>query len=54
MAHAQNQQTIANGQITLYQRDDVKDALWQCRIKIKGHSGYVRRSTGELEFERAK
>lgn len=54
MAHAQNQQTIANGQITLYQREDVKDALWQCRIKIKGHSGYVRRSTGELEFERAK
>lgn len=54
MAHAQNQQIIANGQITLYQRDDVKDALWQCRIKIKGHSGYVRRSTGEVDFERAK
>ena len=54
MAHAQNQQTIANGQITLYQRDDVKDARWQCRIKIKGHSGYVRRSTGEIDFDRAK
>lgn len=54
MPHAQNQRTIADGQITLYQRDDVKDALWQCRIRIKGHSGYIRRSTGETEFDRAR
>ena len=54
MAHAQNQQTIADGQITLYQRDDVKDARWQCRIRIKGHSGYVRRSTGQIDFDRAR
>lgn len=54
MAHAQNQQIIANGKITLYQRDDVRDGRWHCRIKMKGHSGYVRRSTGEIEFEPAK
>ena len=54
MAHAGNQQTIANGQITLYVRDDVKRPQWQCRIKVKGHSGYVRRSTGETDLDRAK
>ncbi|GLI94386.1 tyrosine-type recombinase/integrase [Methylocystis echinoides] len=54
MAHAENQQVIANGQITLYLRDDVKTPQWQCRIKIKGHSGYVRRSTGETDLDRAK
>ena len=54
MAHADNQQVIANGQITLYLRDDVKTPQWQCRFKIKGHSGYVRRSTGESDLDRAK
>ena len=54
MAHADNQQVIANGQITLYLRDDVKTPQWQCRFKIRGHSGYVRRSTGESDLDRAK
>lgn len=54
MAHAQNQQTIANGKITLYQRDDVRDFRWHCRIKVKGHTGYIRKSTGEKDFEQAK
>jgi hypothetical protein len=54
MPHADNQQIIADGKITLYQRDDVKDAPWQRRIRIKGYSGYVRRSTGESDFDRAK
>ena len=54
MSHAANQVKIAEGQITLYQRDDVKDGVWQCRMNLKGHKGYVRRSTGETDLDRAK
>ena len=54
MAHALQQYVIADGKITLYQRDDVKNPLWQCRIRIKGSRGYVRRSTGMAELDRAK
>ena len=54
MPHALHQYVLADGKITLYQRDDVKNPLWQCRILIKGNRGYVRRSTGEAELERAK
>jgi hypothetical protein len=39
MAYANNKQTIADGRITLYQRDDVKDAIWHCRITVKGVRG---------------
>jgi len=41
MAHAANQVQIADKRITLYQRDDVKDGVWQCRVSVKGHKGYV-------------
>ena len=54
MPHALHQYVLADGKITLYQRDDVKGSVWQCRILIKGNRGYVRRSTGETELERAK
>ena len=54
MSHAAHQVRIAEGQITLYQRDDVKDGVWQCRMNLKGHKGYVRRSTGETDLDRAK
>ena len=54
MVHAKNQTTIADGQITLYQRDDVKDQVWHIRIKQKGKKGYVRRSTGETDYARAE
>jgi len=54
MAHAANQVQIANGRITLYQRDDVKDGVWQCHMSVKGHKGYVRRSTGETDLDKAK
>ena len=53
MAYANNKQTIADGRITLYQRDDVKDAIWQCRITVKGVRGYVKRTTGEKDFHKA-
>ena len=53
MAYANNRQTIADGRITLYQRDDVKDAIWQCRITVKGVRGYVKRTTGEKDFNKA-
>ncbi len=50
MAHADNQVKIADGRITLYQRDDVKDGQWQCRMSVKGHKGYlVRRSFDALK-----
>lgn len=54
MTYAKNQTTIADGQITLYQRDDVKDQVWHLRIKQKGKKGYVRRSTGETDYARAE
>lgn len=54
MSHALHQYVIADGKITLYQRDDVKDGIWQCRMTIKGNRGYVRRSTGETSLEKAK
>lgn len=54
MAHAEHQVKIADNKITLYQRDDVRDGVWQCRMSIKGHKGYVRRSTNQTDLERAK
>ena len=54
MAHAKDQVSIADGQITLYRRDDVKDPFWQCRIRVKGHKGYVRRSTGQHDLAKAE
>ena len=54
MPHALHQYVIADGKITLYQRDDVKGGIWQCRMVIKGNRGYVRRSTGETSLEKAK
>ena len=53
MAYANNKQVIADGRITLYQREDVKDAVWQCRITFKGVRGYVKRTTGEKDFHKA-
>jgi integrase len=54
MAHAANQVKIADNKITLYQRDDVKDAQWHCRMMVAGYKGYVRRSTGTADLDRAK
>jgi integrase len=54
MVYAKNQRAIADGQITLYQRDDVKDQVWHLRIKQKGKRGYVRRTTGETDYARAE
>jgi integrase len=54
MPHALQQHVIADGKITLYQREDVKVGLWHCRMIVKGHRGYVRRSTGETDLEKAK
>jgi hypothetical protein len=44
MAHAQNMTSIGDGRIKLYQRDDVKNAVWQCRIKMKGYRVPIRRA----------
>jgi hypothetical protein len=53
MVHAKNQTKILGGQITLYQRDDLKDATWHMRTRIEGHKGYVRRATGETDLAKA-
>ena len=50
MAHAQNMTSIGDGRIKLYQRDDVKNAVWQCRIKMKGYRVPIRRTRGD-EFD---
>jgi hypothetical protein len=34
MPHALHQYVIADGKITLYQRDDDKDGIWHRRIAI--------------------
>lgn len=54
MAHAANQVTIADGQITLYQRDDVKHGQWHCRMSLKGQTGYIRRTTDQIDLDKAK
>ena len=54
MPHAQNQIKIASGRITLFQRDDVKDGIWQCRFPAKGVRGYINRSTGLTDLDEAK
>lgn len=49
-----NQQSFTkdHGEIILYQRADHKKPKWQTRIKIKGATGYVRKSCGTTnEFE---
>jgi integrase len=51
--YAKNQIKINSGKITLYQREDVADGIWHCRFKIKGHKGYIRRSTGQIDRELA-
>lgn len=53
MAHARDQIKIADGRITLYKRDDVKDNIWHIRIKMPSKKTYVRRTTGETDFEKA-
>jgi hypothetical protein len=54
MAHAENQIKIGDGNILLYQRDDVESQIWQIRIKLPTQKNYIRRSTGVIEFEKAK
>ncbi len=39
MAYANNKVVIADGRITLYQREDVKDPVWQCRIAMNDVRG---------------
>lgn len=53
MAYANNKQIIAGGRITLYQREDVMDTIWQCRIRAKGVRDYVKRTTGKKDFREA-
>lgn len=40
--------------ITLYQRGDVHDIVWHMRIKLEDEKKYIRQSTKEADFDRAK
>ena len=53
MVHAKNQTKILDGKITLYQRDDATDLVWQMRMRTEDGKGYVRRSTGETDLAKA-
>jgi integrase len=53
MPYANNKMVLADGRITLYLRDDVKNPVWQCRITMKSVRGYIKRSTGETDPTRA-
>lgn len=44
----------AEGRIYLYLRDETKDPIWQVRLKIKNERGFIRKSTGEIDFEKAQ
>jgi len=54
MAHARNMSSVGNGRIKLYQRNDGKDGLWHCSIRMKGHRAPIRRTTNETDFDKAK
>ena len=54
MAYARNTTSLSEGRIKLYQRNDVKDELWHCAIRMNGHRAPIRRSTNETDFEKAK
>jgi hypothetical protein len=43
-----------HGEITLYQRKDHSDPCWQTRIKIRHHTGYVKRSTKTRNLDEGK
>jgi len=43
-----------DGRVLLYQRDDVKNPKWQCRISVQGSSGNVRFSTKETDQRKAE
>ena len=53
MVYANDKLVLADGRVTLYQREDVKGSVWQCRILMKGVRGYIKRSTGETDVSRA-
>jgi integrase len=43
-----------DGKIILYQRPDVKNPKWQCRISVSGSTGYKIFSTKEVEQSKAE
>ena len=43
-----------NGRVILYQRPDVKNPKWQCRISVAGSTGYKIISTRETDQSKAE
>jgi len=43
-----------DGRVILYQRPDVKNPKWQCRISVSGSNGYKIFSTKETELSKAE
>ena len=46
-------EALESGKIYLYLRDEMKDPIWQVRIKLEGKGAAIRRSTGELKYDHA-
>lgn len=46
-------EALESGKIYLYLRDEMKDPIWQVRIKLEGKGAAIRRSTGELKYDNA-
>ena len=43
-----------DGRVILYQRPDVKNPKWQCRISVQGSTGYKIFSTKESDQRKAE
>ena len=46
-------QALETGKIYIYLRDETKEPIWQVRIKLKDKLGFIRKSTGETEYDKA-
>tara|TARA_B100000315_G_C14369700_1_gene492386 strand:- start:34 stop:339 length:306 start_codon:yes stop_codon:yes gene_type:complete len=54
MAHTQNRHELRGGRVVVYLRDDVRDGIWQCRVRLPGLKKYVRKSTNTKDLADAK
>lgn len=54
MAHTQDRHELRGGRVIVYLREDVREGIWQCRIRLPGLKKYVRKSMGTKDLEQAK
>ena len=54
MSYNQVNTTVVHDGVTLYQRNDHKVARWYYRLKFPGTSKHYIKSSGTIDFEKAK